>query len=102
MMSQFGAKGKGKGKGMMPHEKVDNPGLDVSQPILSGVVKCSPLPTTGYGFLYSEELQATYPGKDVFLHLKMCPWVQDMQLANGEAVQFNYSATDGKPQVTRI
>jgi cold shock CspA family protein len=96
-------KGDGKGKGFKA-EKVDNPGLNYSEAIYTGTVKCPPLANTGYGFLVCEDLQAIYPGKDVFVHLKICPWAgpHDMNLQHGEQVQFNYFESNGAPQASRL
>jgi len=95
-------RGKGEGKGTFKYEKVDNPGLNYSEAIYTGTIKCPPLSNTGYGFVVCEDLSAIYPGKDVFLHLKICPWASDMMLQTGEQVQFNYFEQNGSPQVNRI
>lgn len=95
-------RGKGEGKGMFKMEKVDNPGLNYSEAIYTGTIKCPPLSNTGYGFIACEDLAAIYPGKDVFMHLKICPWTADMNLQNGEQVQFNYFEANGAPQANRV
>merc|ERR1719198_1266135 len=43
-----------------------------------------------------------YPGKDVFVHSKMCPWVESMTLEKDTKVQFQYVEKDGAPQCVRI
>lgn len=84
-------------------DPVANPGLDGNEVAYSGTVKHAVNPNTGYGFIASEGIQVLYPGKDVFLHQKLCPWVNDMNLSVGESVQFNFIVnSNGLPQVNRI
>jgi len=91
------------GDTMPPRNPVANPGLDGSEVAYSGKVKYAVNPNTGYGFIASEAVQVLNPGKDVFLHQKLCPWVTDMNLSQGESVQFNFIVNaKGSPQVNRI
>jgi len=81
---------------------VANPGLDGSE-VCAGTVKYPVNPDTGYGFIASEAVQVLHPGKDCFLHQKLCPWVTDLNLTQGESVQFNFIVNaKGSPQVSRI
>ena len=47
-------------------------------------------------YLAGAQVFAAY-SKDTFVHSKLCPWVQDMDLNPGEAVMFNLvRAANGK------
>ena len=43
-----------------------------------------------------------YPTRDVYLHIKQCPWAKAMDLDKGDLVQFQYRENDGTPMVSRI
>merc|ERR1719424_1247794 len=62
-----GAKRVSKGFDLSKLVKMDNPGLDATMPAYTGVVKNVPALMTGYGFISCDEIQAQYPGKDVFV-----------------------------------
>lgn len=98
--------GKGdKGWGKMnkfPKPEVPNPGLDPEQQTFAGIMKGRLNPSTGYSFISCDEVAVMYPGKDVFVHSKMCPWVETMELEKDMKVQFQYVEKDGAPQCTRI
>lgn len=82
---------------------VANPGLEPGVEVYTGTVKHAVNADTGYGFISSEAVQAIHPGTDCFLHQKLCPWVTDMNLNQGETVQFNFIVNvKSKPQVSRI
>jgi cold shock CspA family protein len=97
-----GKGGKGWGDSKFPRPAVPNPGLDPEQQTFSGVMKGRLNMQTGYGFIQSDEVGMMYPGKDVFVHSKMCPWVESMTLEKDTKVQFQYVEKDGAPQCVRI
>jgi len=97
-----GKGGKGWGDSKFPRPAVPNPGLDPQQQTFSGVMKGRLNMQTGYGFIQSDEVGMMYPGKDVFVHSKMCPWVESMTLEKDTKVQFQYVEKDGAPQCVRI
>jgi cold shock CspA family protein len=80
-----------------------NPGLDMNEQVFQGAIKHPPNPNTGYGFVQEDTISQMYGGKDAFLHIKHCPWAQDMNLQVGDMVQFNVIEDEkGNPQVTRV
>jgi len=80
-----------------------NPGLDEAEPAYIGTVKSQINATTGYGFITSPDVQAQFPGKDVFMHQNHCGWLPSMNLAVGETVTFNFKVNDkGTPEVTHL
>jgi RNA recognition motif-containing protein len=85
-----------------PKPFVDNPGLDPDQQVYKGRMKGRVAGKTGYTFIKSEELSARYNGKDVYLHAKICPWVEFMDLDKDQLVHFQYEEKDGAPVVSRI
>lgn len=101
---------KGAGKGgkaapftfKYPKPDIPNPGLDPDQPVFNGKMKGRPNPQTGYSFIQCDEVSMLYPGRDVYLHCKLCPWVECMGLEKDHLVQFQYGEKDGAPVVSRI
>jgi cold shock CspA family protein len=88
---------------MTPSAPVENPGLIESEQIFTGTIKHVPSGKTGYGFIQDHSVSALYGGKDAFLHLAVCPWVEQMNLQMGDVVSFNVELNEkGAPQVKRI
>merc|ERR1719387_1750160 len=69
----------------MQRAPTPNPGLDPAEPVYQGTIKSAINQRTGYGFVACDDVFAAY-SKDTFVHSKLCPWVQDMDLQPGEAV----------------
>jgi cold shock CspA family protein len=96
-------KGGGKGFKGPPGPAAENPGLDESAQAFTGTIKHVPNGTTGYGFIQDDNVAALYGGKDAFLHMAVCPWVEQMELQIGDIVHFNVELNEKQaPQVTRI
>jgi len=80
----------------------ENPGLLPDAPIYEGIIKRPPVERTGYGFVECAEVR-TMHGRDVFLHVRQCPWVPGMNIQPNEMVRFQFEMNDrGVPQVTRV
>jgi cold shock CspA family protein len=95
--------GKGKDKDSAPAGPVDNPGILEDEQVFTGIIKHVPNSTTGYGFITCEQVAQLYGGKDAFLHLAICPWIEQMNLQIGDIVNFNVELNDKMaPQVKRI
>ena len=43
---------------------------------------------SGYTFIVCEEISTMFPGKDTFLHGKICPWADYMDLEPGDEVNW--------------
>jgi cold shock CspA family protein len=100
-----GDKGGGKSAPKFPRPSpshTPNPGLDPEQQTFFGIMKGRLNPATGFTFIHSDDVAVLYPGKDVFVHSKMCPWVESMTLEKDMMVQFQYVEKDGSPQATRV
>merc|ERR1712096_605397 len=79
-----------------------NPGLEPGAVVYHGVVKTRVCETRGFGFIECTEVSAQF-GRDGFLHVKRCPWVEAMNLQVGERVQFNMALNErGERMVSRI
>lgn len=89
-------------EGVHPQVSPDNPGLLPDAPIYEGIIKRPPVERTGYGFVECAEVR-TMHGRDVFLHVRQCPWVPGMNIQPNDMVRFQFDMNDrGVPQVTRI
>jgi hypothetical protein len=116
-----GGKGKPGGKGFAPPEAPEappaappgkyteaelgtpnNPGLLDDKEAFQGIVKQAVDPNSGVGFVSDEKVTQTY-GKDASLYATICPWVQEMDLQEGDSVLFNLAdEPQDEPQITHI
>jgi len=92
------------GKGNLPSKfpKPSNPGLDPEKATFKGTMKSHMNVKSGYTFIVCEEISTMFPGKDTFLHGKICPWADYMDLEPGDEVKFQIEEKDGSPQCIRV